>query len=92
MNSWLYLVYAVILAATFRIYFRVAHRYKIIDLPNHRTMHYGATIRGGGVVILLAVVLFSIFSESPGYHFIAGVTVLGFTGFLDDLIDFARKG
>lgn len=62
-----------------------------MDLPNHRTMHEGATIRGGGIVILISITLFSIFISEPGYYFIAGLTILGITGFLDDLIDLSGK-
>ncbi len=91
MNSWFYLIYAVLLVAAFLIYFRLANRYSIVDLPNHRTMHEVATIRGGGIVILLAVILFSIFFESPGYYFISGMVILGIVGFLDDLVDLPGK-
>lgn len=87
MNSWLYPVFAFFLVAVSMIYFRVAQKYKIVDLPNHRTMHQGATIRGGGITILLAVLLFSAIFASPGYFFILGMTLLGLTGFVDDLID-----
>lgn len=91
MNSWLYPVFAILLFAASLIYFKVARRYKIVDHPNHRTMHEGATIRGGGIVILFAVALFSLFFTDPGYYFIAGMTILGITGFLDDLVNLPGK-
>ena len=91
MDSRLYLVFAILLFAASLIYFKVARIYTIVDHPNHRTMHEGATIRGGGIVILFAVALFSLFIAEPGYYFIAGMTILGITGFLDDLVDLSGK-
>ncbi len=91
MNSWLYFVYAFFIIAAFLIYFKIARKYNIVDLPNHRTMHDGATIRGGGFVIFIAVALVSFLFEYPGYYFVAGLTILGITGFLDDLLDLSGK-
>lgn len=91
MNNWLYIVHAFFLIGSFLIYFKIAHKYQIVDLPNHRTMHEGATIRGGGIVIYIAVALFSLVLKNPGYYFVAGLTVLGITGFLDDLLDLSSK-
>jgi UDP-N-acetylmuramyl pentapeptide phosphotransferase/UDP-N-acetylglucosamine-1-phosphate transferase len=91
MNSWFYIVYPFFLITAFLIYFKVAHKYKIVDLPNHRTMHEGATIRGGGIVIFIAVALFSLFLENPGNYFVAGLSILGITGFVDDLVDLSGK-
>ena len=91
MSSGLYLVFAILLFVANVIYFKIARTYKIVDLPNHRTMHEGATIRGGGIVILISIILFSLFLINPGYYFIAGISILGITGFLDDLIDLSGK-
>lgn len=91
MNSWLYLAYPFFLISAFLIYFKIARRYNIVDIPNHRTMHDGATIRGGGIVVFIAVVIISVFFEDPGYYFIAGLTILGITGFMDDLLDLSGK-
>lgn len=58
-----------------------------MDLPNHRTMHEGATIRGGGIVILLGISIFSFFMEDVGIYFSAGLILLGISGFADDILD-----
>lgn len=91
MNNWFYIVHAFFLVAAFLMYFKIAHKYQIVDLPNHRTMHEGATIRGRGIVICFAVALFSLLLNNPGYYFLAGLTILGITGFLDDLYDLPSK-
>ena len=90
-NLLLYLFFAFLLLAAFLVYFRIARKYNIVDTPNHRTMHEGATIRGGGIIILIAMVFYSIFVYNPGYHFLAGLIVIGVTGFLDDLLDLPNR-
>lgn len=91
MNNGLYLASAILLFIGFLLYFRVARAYKIVDVPNHRTMHEGATIRGGGIVIFIAVALYALLVGNPGMYFVAGLTVMGITGFLDDLHDLPGK-
>ncbi len=91
MDNFLFLFFALLLFAGFLVYFKVARKYNIVDVPNHRTMHEGATIRGGGVVIFMAMVLFSIFIYNPGYYFLAGLIIIGITGFLDDLLDLPNR-
>lgn len=91
MHSGLYIVFTFLLFAAYLMYFKVARRFSIVDLPNHRTMHKGATIRGGGVVILIAIILYTLYIPIPGLYFTVGITILGGTGFLDDLIDLSGK-
>ena len=91
MNNWYYLIYAFLLFALALIYFRIARKYNIVDIPNHRTMHEGATIRGGGIIIFFGILIFSLFYEVPGIYFIVGLTLTGITGFLDDLMDLSSK-
>jgi UDP-N-acetylmuramyl pentapeptide phosphotransferase/UDP-N-acetylglucosamine-1-phosphate transferase len=73
------------------LYFKLARTFKIVDLPNHRTMHEGATVRGGGIVILFGMIVFALLFHNPGYYFLIGLGLLGITGFLDDLIDLSGK-
>ncbi|MCG8309335.1 MAG: UDP-GlcNAc--UDP-phosphate GlcNAc-1-phosphate transferase [Cytophagales bacterium] len=91
MNSWIYVTCSVILILLFRVYFVIARKYSIVDLPNHRTMHKGATIRGGGIVISIAIIIFSLLSETPGWMFSFGMILIASVGFLDDVIDLSSK-
>ena len=91
MSSLFYIAFTFFLFAVSMIYHRLANIYQIVDLPNHRTMHQGATIRGGGVVILFAMVLATIFLQYPGYYFLAGLLIIGITGFVDDLVNLPGK-
>lgn len=87
MNNLYYILYTFLLFALSLLYFKIARKYKIVDLPNHRTMHEGATIRGGGIVILLGISIFSFFMEDVGIYFSAGLILLGISGFADDILD-----
>ncbi len=87
MDSLLFAASAVLIVTGFFLYFWIASKYKIVDLPNHRTMHKGATIRGGGIVILLAMLAYMLLFDNPGYFFITGLALVGLLGFADDLYD-----
>ena len=91
MNNWQYLIYTFMLFGLSIIYFKIAQKYKIVDLPNHRTMHQGATIRGGGIIIFIGVLLFSLTLDEPSFFFTGGLLIIGITGFLDDLNDLSSK-
>jgi UDP-N-acetylmuramyl pentapeptide phosphotransferase/UDP-N-acetylglucosamine-1-phosphate transferase len=81
MSSLIYLAFIIFLVLTSLVYFRVARSYRIVDLPNHRTMHEGATIRGGGIVVLFGMIVYTLVFYNPGYYFLAGLALLGITGF-----------
>jgi UDP-N-acetylmuramyl pentapeptide phosphotransferase/UDP-N-acetylglucosamine-1-phosphate transferase len=65
-------------------YFYLANKLTIIDNPNQRSSHTKPTIRGGGVVVVLAMLTFLIFHQSYLW-FGVGLAVAAFTGFMDDL-------
>ena len=52
-----YLPVFVVLIFTMLIYFKVADRYNIVDEPNHRSSHFKRTIRGGGIIFPVAVII-----------------------------------
>lgn len=91
MNSIYYIFIAVLLYSAYRLYFRLAKKYNIVDIPNHRTMHEGATIRGGGIVIFIAMSIYSLIAPTPGYYFLFGLVIIGVTGFLDDILNLSGR-
>ena len=91
MTNLIYIFYLLLLFALSWGYFKIARKYEIVDLPNHRTMHSDATIRGGGIVIFVGVLVHSLFLKEPSYYFAMGLCLIGITGFLDDLIDLSSK-
>lgn len=85
------MIYTILLFIIFLIYFRLARKYSIVDVPNHRTMHEGSTIRGGGIAIAFAIIVCSVFIEIPGWIFTISLVVLSIVGFLDDIYDISLK-
>lgn len=91
MNNLFYLAFIILLFVASLLYYRIARTFQIVDLPNHRTMHEGATIRGGGIIVLFGMVVSTIFLQYPGIYFLAGLILIGITGIVDDLVDLQGK-
>ena len=86
MNTYLlYGIIAVLLFVLEVVYFRLAARFNIIDKPNQRSSHSSIVLRGGGIIFLLGVWIWSAFF---GFHyslFIAAVTLAAGISFIDDI-------
>jgi UDP-N-acetylmuramyl pentapeptide phosphotransferase/UDP-N-acetylglucosamine-1-phosphate transferase len=67
------------------LYFRIADKYNIIDKPNERSSHTSITIRGGGVVYIVAGLAFFIYSGFSLPWFWAGFLLIGVVSFVDDV-------
>ncbi|MGZ3820127.1 MAG: MraY family glycosyltransferase, partial [Mucilaginibacter sp.] len=79
----MYLIIAVLLLVAELIYFRLADHYNIIDHPNERSSHADVTIRGGGIIFLLAGICVVIMH--PGnWLAVTGILIIGTISFLDD--------
>ncbi len=79
-----FIVLALLVIAEF-VYFRIADRFNIIDKPNQRSSHTHITLRGGGVIFLFAVWLYSAFFGLTYPWFILGLTLIGLVSFIDDI-------
>ncbi len=80
----IYFLIAILLFTSILVYFRIADHYNIIDHPNERSSHTNITIRGGGIIFLLAAVCAVIMH--PDYWLpVAGILVIGIISFLDDI-------
>lgn len=80
-----YLIIAVILVAAELIYFRIADRFNIIDKPNERSSHSKVVIRGGGIIFVIGLWVWSAFF---GFHYpwmLAAVTLAAGVSFVDDI-------
>ncbi|AMC10853.1 hypothetical protein Lupro_06175 [Lutibacter profundi] len=73
------------------IYIKLAQKYNIVDNPNFRSSHTLPTIRGGGILFYIAILLFFISSKFQYPYFIAGVSLIALLSFLDDLISLSPK-
>lgn len=67
------------------IYFKIATHFNIIDKPNERSSHSIPTIRGGGIIFIIAVILFFL-GNGFGYpYLLVAVLVSGIISFMDDI-------
>lgn len=82
----LYFVFitALLIAAAY-IYFKIADHYGIIDKPNHRSSHLHVTIRGGGIVFPIAMIMYPIFFGNNYGYFLCGMLIISVISFIDDI-------
>lgn len=74
-----------VLFAVELIYFRLAGRFGIVDVPNDRSSHGEVTLRGGGVVFYVAAIAYFLVN---GFHFpwtMLGLTLVALVSFADDI-------
>ena len=82
---------AVILFLVEIFYFFVANRLNIIDNPNERSSHSRITLRGGGVIFPIAVLLYSLFYGLAYPLFLVGLLLISVVSFWDDLRPLPNK-
>lgn len=86
MNSWItYLIIAAILLAAELIYFRIADKCNIIDKPNERSSHTKVVIRGGGIIFVIGLWVWSAFFGFQYPWMLAAVTLAAGISFVDDI-------
>jgi UDP-N-acetylmuramyl pentapeptide phosphotransferase/UDP-N-acetylglucosamine-1-phosphate transferase len=81
----IHLVIFIILSVLSYAYYKIADRLNIVDKPNHRSSHTVTTIRGGGILFYLALVVFFITSGFEYPYLFVGVTLIALVSFIDDL-------
>ncbi|MES2828424.1 MAG: UDP-GlcNAc--UDP-phosphate GlcNAc-1-phosphate transferase [Bacteroidota bacterium] len=67
------------------IYFKIANHFNIFDKPNHRSSHNKSTIRGGGIVFTLSILLYSFIFGNQFQFFLIGLVIIATVSFIDDL-------
>ena len=83
---WLtYLIITSLLLAAELLYFKLADFFNIIDKPNQRSSHQIPTIRGGGIVFPLSILLYSVVYRFPYPYLVTGVCLSAAISFLDDV-------
>ena len=66
-------------------YFKIADKYNIIDKPNERSSHSTIVLRGGGIIFLLGIWLWSILHSFSYPSMLAGITLAAGISFADDI-------
>ena len=87
----IYLIYLPVLYFCLLFYFRVAVQFKIIDKPNQRSSHSRITIRGGGIIFPIALLLQALFSHFQYPLFTFGLLLISLVSFYDDLRPLSNK-
>jgi len=81
----LYLIVFILLAAIELLYFRIADRFNIIDKPNLRSSHRHITLRGGGIIFLIGMWLYTLIYGLNYPWFLLGLTAIAGISFVDDI-------
>ena len=67
------------------LYFRIADKCNIIDKPNERSSHSTIVLRGGGIIFLIGVWIWSTFFGFQYPWFLLGLTLVAGISFVDDI-------
>lgn len=84
----IYITYAIIFAVILALellYFRIADRCNIVDRPNNRSSHSSVVLRGGGIIFLLGMWIWSAFFGFQYPWALVGVTLIAGVSFVDDV-------
>lgn len=80
-----YLFMALVLLVVELLYFKIADKYNIIDKPNMRGSSTRITLRGGGIIFPISVLLYYALCGMYNPWFVAGLMLISGVSFLDDL-------
>lgn len=84
----LYITYGIIfliLLAFELCYFKIADKCNIIDKPNERSSHSTIVLRGGGIIFLTGVWVWSVFFGFEYPWFLVGLTLIAGVSLVDDI-------
>lgn len=77
-------LYLLLFICLILIYIKSASKFGLLDIPNDRSSHTTITVRGGGVIFPIAILL-AYFLSSDQYHFfLAAILLLSIVSFVDD--------
>lgn len=82
-----YFILSISLILLFHLYNRLAILYNIVDIPNHRSSHSQITVRGGGIIFSISILLWFISSGFKYPLFISGLLLISVISFLDDIFN-----
>lgn len=93
MNSYLILAFIFVIFLVLELaYFKIADKFNIIDKPNERSSHSMIVLRGGGIIFLLSLWIWSMFAStgivgaSVLYPwFLGAVSLIAGISFIDDI-------
>ena len=80
-----YIIIFILLIIAEFVYFRIADKCNIIDKPNERSSHSTIVLRGGGIIFLIGVWIWSTFFGFQYPWFLLGLTLVAGISFVDDI-------
>ena len=87
----IYLIAFVLFFVIMKLYFMIAVKFSILDIPNERSSHKGHVVRGGGVIFVIGAIFGLFFRETVDYYFLTGLLLISSISFLDDVITLSPK-
>ncbi len=91
MINWIYGFVLLLLFVLENIYFKIAKKYNILDVPNARSSHHTITLRGGGVIFYLGVLVYGLIFNFFAPWFLCGLTLVAVVSFVDDVHPLSAK-
>ena len=86
MNTCLiYVIIFVLILVLELAYFKIANKFNIIDKPNEISSHSSIVLRGGGLIFLLSLWIWSAFFGFQYLWFLLAVTLIAGVSFIDDI-------
>ena len=80
-----YIIIFVLLLVVELVYFCIADSCNIIDKPNERSSHSMIVLRGGGIIFLIGIWIWSVFFGFQYPWFLVGLTLVAGISFVDDI-------
>ncbi len=84
-TNLIYGIIFVILLVAELAYFKIADKFNIIDKPNERSSHSSIVLRGGGIIFLIGLWVWSVFFGFSYPWFLLAVTLIASISFIDDI-------
>ena len=85
LNLSIFTVFACTFLLLELLYFYIADKYNIIDHPNERSSHSEVTLRGGGIIFPIAILIYSLYAGVDYPNFVLGLLCISFVSFWDDI-------
>jgi len=79
-----YIFVAIFLFMVELLYFKIADRYNIIDKPNSRSSHTSITLRGGGILFPIALIIAFLLGYAT-WELTLAVVLVAIVSFIDDI-------
>lgn len=86
-----YFILLITLLSAELLYFRLADNFNIIDKPNERSSHTRITLRGGGIVFPVGILIYFFSNGFEYLWFVSGLLLIAGVSFVDDIRGVSQK-